>query len=385
MAAIALPAHARAPEDQAGRAGHTPGATPARAEAARDAAHARLLRRRSAAAAAALRTTEAEEAGTTSRIEALSAKRAALAAQSAKLDATIAALLPLLRNLGKAPMAGVLASPVPRGEAPRDLLVLHAVAAGIAREETLLAAASAEQDATGRRLAAEQETLAAEHRHAVARADAIEQDLDHATVDEKAANEREATEAGTAAAAAARSASLRDAIASLQRAQGRHHPDAPAIAAAAPLAVDGPGPARLALPVAGPVVQRYGAPTVTGPANGISFAPPPSALVSSPCAGRIDFAGPFRSYGEMVIIDCGGDARVVLAGLDRLDAASGAPVRRGEPVGRMPDFAPGTGSRPTLLFQLRLGTGTADPDRTLPASRSTTAAPAPHARRVARH
>jgi septal ring factor EnvC (AmiA/AmiB activator) len=123
--------------------------------------------------------------------------------------------------------------------------------------------------------------------------------------------------------------------------------------------------ARSGAPVAGPVVGRFGETTDAGRATGVSYAPPPAALVSAPCKGRIDFAGPFRSYGNMVILDCGGGYRFVLAGLDRIDTQPGTNVRAGQPVGRMPDFSPGAHGRPTLYVQLRRGSDAIDPGRFL--------------------
>jgi septal ring factor EnvC (AmiA/AmiB activator) len=108
------------------------------------------------------------------------------------------------------------------------------------------------------------------------------------------------------------------------------------------------------LPVAGPVVRRWGERTDAGPANGMAFRAPPMGRVVAPCAGRVAFAGPFRSYGVLVILDCGGGYHFVLAGLDRLDTDAGAAVRPGEPLGVMPDWDPaGTGKRPALYVELR--------------------------------
>ena len=47
------------------------------------------------------------------------------------------------------------------------------------------------------------------------------------------------------------------------------------------------------------------------------------------------FAGPFRSFGQLIIIDCGGGVHVVLARLERLDTAMGERVLAGEPVGSL--------------------------------------------------
>jgi septal ring factor EnvC (AmiA/AmiB activator) len=63
-----------------------------------------------------------------------------------------------------------------------------------------------------------------------------------------------------------------------------------------------------------------------------------------------------------MIIECGGGYDFVLAGLDRLDAAVGAQVRAGEPVGRMPDYDPaGKAAKPGLYVELRRGGQPVDP------------------------
>ena len=130
----------------------------------------------------------------------------------------------------------------------------------------------------------------------------------------------------------------------------------------------GPGvrPLGSVLPVSGPMVRRWGDPTDAGPAHGIAFRPPPKGRVVAPCAGRVAFAGPFRSYGVLVILDCGGGYHFVLAGLDRLDAQAGDPVQPGEPLGTMPDWDPAepsdkAGSRPALYVELRYDGRPLDP------------------------
>ena len=111
---------------------------------------------------------------------------------------------------------------------------------------------------------------------------------------------------------------------------------------------------QLGTPVAGTVVKAFGEAGIAGPATGISFGAPPAARVSAPCGGRVVFAGPFRSFGQLIIIDCGGGFHFVLAGLDRLDVAVGRPVQPGEPVGVMAAWDPRTlGTRPLLYMELR--------------------------------
>jgi septal ring factor EnvC (AmiA/AmiB activator) len=76
--------------------------------------------------------------------------------------------------------------------------------------------------------------------------------------------------------------------------------------------------------------------------------------VVSVCGGRAVFAAPFRSYGLLLIVDCGGGYHVVLAGFERLDVKVGQSVASGGPVGVMPGWEPGkSGSRPALYVELR--------------------------------
>jgi septal ring factor EnvC (AmiA/AmiB activator) len=66
------------------------------------------------------------------------------------------------------------------------------------------------------------------------------------------------------------------------------------------------------------------------------------------------FAGPFRTFGQLMIIDCGAGLHVVLSGFDRIDAGVGQAVQAGEPVGVMPGWNPLTLIRhPTLMLELR--------------------------------
>ena len=106
--------------------------------------------------------------------------------------------------------------------------------------------------------------------------------------------------------------------------------------------------------MAGTIVRAWGDATEGGPATGISYRAPPAARVVAACAGRVAFASPFRSYGLLLIVDCGGGYHAVLAGFERLDVKVGQAVAAGEPVGVMPGWEPGaSGNRPALYVELR--------------------------------
>ncbi|MBI1210158.1 MAG: peptidoglycan DD-metalloendopeptidase family protein [Alphaproteobacteria bacterium] len=97
----------------------------------------------------------------------------------------------------------------------------------------------------------------------------------------------------------------------------------------------------LGLPANGELVAGFGADDgLGGHLAGILLGTRPGAQVTSPCDGKILFAGPFRGYGQMLIIGVSGGYHVLLSGLANVDGVVGQEVLAGEPVGRM-------GSNPT--------------------------------------
>ena len=57
--------------------------------------------------------------------------------------------------------------------------------------------------------------------------------------------------------------------------------------------------------------------------------------MTAPCDGWVVYAGPFRSYGQLLIINAGGGYHVVLAGMQRISVGLGQFVLTGEPVAAM--------------------------------------------------
>src|SRR4029079_8892075 len=68
-----------------------------------------------------------------------------------------------------------------------------------------------------------------------------------------------------------------------------------------------------------------------------SIAPPPVRVVPPPADGWVAFAGPFRSFGRLLIINAGGGYYLLLAGMDQIRVEVGQFVRAGEPVATMGD------------------------------------------------
>jgi septal ring factor EnvC (AmiA/AmiB activator) len=101
------------------------------------------------------------------------------------------------------------------------------------------------------------------------------------------------------------------------------------------------------LPISGRVVTGFGATGSAGPAQGLTFAPAGGAQIVAPAGGRIAFAGDYRGYGRIVIVEHDGGWTTLVTNLGRIDVSVGDRVVQGSPLG---NAAPG---RPTVTVELR--------------------------------
>lgn len=122
-------------------------------------------------------------------------------------------------------------------------------------------------------------------------------------------------------------------------------------------------------PVSGRLVRGFNQPDGNGgTSRGITFSTRPKAVVASPTDGWVSFAGPFRSYGRLLIINAGDGYYLVLAGLDQTSVEVGQFVLAGEPVGNMGDGsgapAPADADRsdPVLYVEFKKDGGSIDPE-----------------------
>ena len=106
---------------------------------------------------------------------------------------------------------------------------------------------------------------------------------------------------------------------------------------------------KLAMPARGRIVTRYGEEMSKGVSSkGITIKTRDMAQVTAPFDGSVLFAGPFRGYGNLIIIEHGKGYTSLLAGLDSVDCETGQMLLAGEPIGVMP-----TGEAARLYMELR--------------------------------
>ena len=118
---------------------------------------------------------------------------------------------------------------------------------------------------------------------------------------------------------------------------------------------------KLDLPVTGDILRAFGEPDGTGhSAVGMTVASNPGAVVTAPSDGWVVFAGAFRSYGQMVILNAGDGYHMVLAGMDEVRTRQGRFVVAGEPIAVMGNKRVASATaltletdRPTLYIELR--------------------------------
>ncbi|RFB78760.1 murein hydrolase activator EnvC family protein [Methylovirgula sp. 4M-Z18] len=125
----------------------------------------------------------------------------------------------------------------------------------------------------------------------------------------------------------------------------------------------------LPMPVSGTLLKAYGAPDgFGGQESGISVGVRPGASVSAPSDGWVAFSGPYRTYGQLLIINAGGGYYIVLAGMEKINVNVGQFVLAGEPVATMGDGSARTAAaiaigaaQPILYIEFRKDGAAIDP------------------------
>ena len=333
---------------------------------------------------ARLQKTEAERADAAARLAKAGADATALEKSTAERRERMSALLAALQRLTRDAPPAIFVAPDDMAQAVRAAGVVGGLVGDIKREADALAGdlkritdLSAEIEQERRGLAASAQTLAVDKERLAALIDARQKAL----LDRQGALE---TERRRADQLAQQAGNLKDLIARMDgdAAAADAADRAAAAAVESRAALPGTGPARikpavafaemkgqLAWPAVGTTIRNFGDPDgYGGQTKGISVSVAPGAVVSAPADSWVAFAGPYRSYGQLLILNAGEGYYLVLAGMERIQVSVGQFVLAGEPVAAM-----GTGGTkmaaagsigadpPVLYIELRKNDAVIDP------------------------
>jgi septal ring factor EnvC (AmiA/AmiB activator) len=292
---------------------------------------------------------------TRGRLRPLDAQDVALRKSLDERRRSIVEILAALQRLGRQPPPALLVQPEDALKAVRAAITLGAIVPDMRSQAEALSGDLADLVTVRKAIVSENERLA--------------RDLDllgreqlrmNLLIDERQKKQAQTEEAldaerARAAALARQAETLKDLIAklesSLDPATRSAHAEArsieedatrPALAALkdpgrlAPAVTFSALRGRLRLPVNGAKIRDFGGSDgAGGTQKGQSIAAHAGAQITSPCDGWVVYAGPFRSYGQLLILNAGGGYHVLLAGMERISVDLGQFVLTGEPVAVM--------------------------------------------------
>lgn len=341
-------------------------------------------------AARTAQDTEEELSGLESRLADLKAREKALKSELSGREEQLVGVLTALERLALRPPEALLVQPGPADDTVRSAILLRSAVPELRTRADALRQELASLDAVRKEIAEQRTRIAVtgaklDSQHAkLARLFERKQALAKSTQAERAA-------AAQKAQALAKDAdSLRDLLAKLEverkrreeearrlaalvrpkpelpamppqparKPESRSAPAAATAPAAPPAARSAPAPTpaprqvaaagtvpmrafedqrgAMPMPARGRLVTRYGQGNdAGGSSKGIVVRTRPGAQVVAPADGTVAFAGPFRGYGQLLIMEHGGGYHTLLSGMARIDATVGQRLSSGEPVGVM--------------------------------------------------
>jgi septal ring factor EnvC (AmiA/AmiB activator) len=333
--------------------------------------------------AARLRGLEVQIPATEARLKPLDENESTIRKSLDGRRAVIGEVLAALQRIGRRPPPALIASPEDALQSLRTAMVLGAVLPEMRHEVEALASDLTELLSVRKKIAAERDRLKSE----LAALDGERARMTALVAErQKQQAEREKAldaERSRASDLARNVDNLKDLIAKLE--QGLD----PAIREAREAARSDSRPAlsafrdpgrltpaiafaslrgQVPIPVNGVKLKQFGAPDGNGGLEkGISIATRAGAQITAPGDGWVVYAGPFRSYGQLLILNVGGGYHVLLAGMDRISVDLGQFVLTGEPVAVMGNashiaaiLATGS-SQPVLYIEFRKDGTPVDP------------------------
>ena len=308
------------------------------------------LKKRSAALAARIQSAEADISAGEARVALVSRRLAVRRARLAQQQQPLLELAAALQQLSRQPPVSVLAQPGSLTDMVHARAVIDAAmpviehrTAGVRRELTLLDATRRQQALALRALSSSKAQLAY-RRDALTRLEnegrlrsrelmsSAQLEADRALgLGEKARDIVDLMDALEAdGAVRAELVQLAGPLPRPRNTQGNIASAPPSVATEAELTQ---GAYRL--PVVGRIVAGLGEVNASGVrSRGVTIAARPGGQVVAPAPGRVGFAGDYRGYGKIVIIDHGGGWVSLLTGMIALSVGVGDTVDAGAPIGR---------------------------------------------------
>jgi septal ring factor EnvC (AmiA/AmiB activator) len=294
-----------------------------------------------------VRFIEERIASAETRLRTLDDNERALRASLGSRRAVIAEVLAALQRMGRRPPPAILVRPEDALESVRTAMLLGAVLPDMRSEAEALASDLANLVRLRAEIAAEREQLTADLA-------TLSQDrLRMAAL--VAERQKRQAEVGTALEAERQRAAqlgrqidnLKDLVSKLDQATDprtlrtarlpdNRANDLPGSSGLGPAIAFASAKGQLPLPVNGVKTKGFGAPDgVGGTEKGMTIATRPGAQVTAPCDCWVVYAAPYRSYGQLLILNAGGGYHVLVAGMERISVDVGQFVLTGEPVAVM--------------------------------------------------
>ncbi len=331
--------------------------------------------------AARTRNVENKVAATESRLKSLDGREQEIRKSIEGRRAVIGEVLAALQRIGRRPPPALLATPEDALQAVRSAMLLGAVLPEMRHEVQALANDLTELIGLRKKINAERDQLKAEVASLSTERTRMTA-LIGARQKQQVEREKELdAERAHARQLAQQVHNLKDLIAKLEETPAAQHArrTPPTDTKTALAALHDPGrlaPAaafaslrgQVPIPVNGVKLKGFGAPDgIGGLEKGVSIATRAGAQVTAPADGWVVYAGPFRSYGQLLILNAGSGYHILLAGMERISVDLGQFVLTGEPVAMMGNgshlaaiLAAGS-SQPVLYIEFRKDGTPVDP------------------------
>jgi len=305
--------------------------------------------------AARVRGVEDKIEATQSRLTPLDRQEVTFQKSLAQRRAVIVEVLAALQRVGRQPPPALLVRPEDALQAVRTAITLGALVPAMRAQADALANDLAELARVRKTILAEREQLSQELDQLGRAQLRMNMLIDERQKKQAAAEQALDSERQRAADLGRQADSLKELIAQLEQGldsatraareanrsieQDATRPDLAALkdpGRLAPALAFADTKGQLHLPVNGVRIREYGSPDgAGGTQKGLSIATRTGAEITAPCDGWVVYAGPFRSYGQLLILNAGGGYHVLLAGMERISVDLGQFVLTGEPVAVM--------------------------------------------------